>query len=116
MSWDEVPAGVTRREAVRHVRIRMAVPDAMPDESMFFLLSLLGGGFLGYLFGVAQLWDVSGWQHLETGLWDQLRRGPGSLKRHHRIAVSPDHQGRDRQSAKVLRPGPRRGSVAERRD
>jgi hypothetical protein len=52
MTWDEVPVGVTRREAVRHVRIRLAVPDAMPDESMFFVLSLLGGAFLGYLFGV----------------------------------------------------------------
>ncbi|HEV8490148.1 MAG TPA: hypothetical protein VGQ58_10215, partial [Candidatus Limnocylindrales bacterium] len=52
MSWDEVPVGVTTREAIRHVQIRMIIPDAMPDESMFFVLSLLGGGFLGYLFGV----------------------------------------------------------------
>jgi hypothetical protein len=52
MSWDDVPVGVTR-EAVRQVRIRVLVPDAMPDESMFFVLSLLGGGFLGYLFGVS---------------------------------------------------------------
>jgi hypothetical protein len=52
MSWDDVPVGVTR-EAVRQVRIRVRVPDAMPDESMFFVLSLLGGGFLGYLFGVS---------------------------------------------------------------
>jgi hypothetical protein len=53
MSWDEVPVGVTRREAIRHVRIRMIVPDAMPDESMFFVLALLGGGFLGFLFAVS---------------------------------------------------------------
>jgi hypothetical protein len=52
MSWDDVPVGVTR-EAVRRVRIRVLVPDAMPDESMFFVLSLLGGGFLGYLFGLS---------------------------------------------------------------
>lgn len=52
MSWDDVPVGVTR-EPVREVRIRVAVPDAMPDESMFFVLSLLGGGFLGYLFGLS---------------------------------------------------------------
>jgi hypothetical protein len=30
----------------------MIIPDAMPDESMFFVISLIGGGFLGYLFGV----------------------------------------------------------------
>jgi hypothetical protein len=52
MSWDDVPVGVTR-EVVREVRIRFAMPDAMPDESMFFVLSLLGGGFLGYLFGLS---------------------------------------------------------------
>jgi hypothetical protein len=52
MSWDDVPVGVSR-EAVRHVQVRLAVPDAMPDESMFFVLSLLGGGFLGYLFGLS---------------------------------------------------------------
>ena len=52
MSWDEVPVGVTTREAIRHVRVRMIIPDAMPDESMFFVISLLGGGFLGYLFGM----------------------------------------------------------------
>jgi hypothetical protein len=52
MSWDEVPVGVTTREAIRHVRVRMIIPDAMPDESMFFVISLLGGGFFGYLFGV----------------------------------------------------------------
>ena len=52
MSWDELPVGV-EREVVRGVRIRVRVPDAMPDESMFFVLSLLGGGFLGYLFGLA---------------------------------------------------------------
>jgi hypothetical protein len=53
MSWDDVPVGVATREAIRNVRIRMVVPDAMPDESMFFVLSLLGGGLLGYLFGVS---------------------------------------------------------------
>jgi len=53
MSWDEVPVGVARREPVSHIRVRLALPDAMPDESMFFVLSLLGGAVLGYLFGVS---------------------------------------------------------------
>jgi hypothetical protein len=53
MSWDDVPFGIIRREPVRQVRVRVVIPDAMPDESMFFVLSLLGGGFLGYLFGVS---------------------------------------------------------------
>ncbi|MGZ8613030.1 MAG: hypothetical protein ACXWX0_12280 [Actinomycetota bacterium] len=52
MSWDEVPVGVVR-EPVSHILVRLALPDAMPDESMFFVLSLLGGAFLGYLFGVS---------------------------------------------------------------
>lgn len=52
MSWDEVPVGVVR-EPVSDIRVRLALPDAMPDESMFFVLSLLGGAFLGYLFGVS---------------------------------------------------------------
>lgn len=53
MSWeDETAAEAVERETVREVRVRTLVPDAMPDESMFFVLSLLGGAFLGYLFGV----------------------------------------------------------------
>jgi hypothetical protein len=48
MDVDDLPNPI-RRYAVRGVTLRLRLPDAVPDESMFFLLSLLAGGICGYL-------------------------------------------------------------------
>jgi hypothetical protein len=38
-----------QRHLVRGARLRMRLPDAMPDESMFFVVALLAGAVCGYL-------------------------------------------------------------------
>ena len=49
MSVDEPLASAPRRHHVEPGRVRLRVPDAVPDESMFFLLALVAGGLIGYL-------------------------------------------------------------------
>ena len=43
---------VTWRQRIRGAPVRLILPDAVPDESMFFLLAVLAGGVCGYLVGV----------------------------------------------------------------
>lgn len=39
-----------RRELVHGSGVRLRLPDATPDESLFFLIAVLAGGIVGYLF------------------------------------------------------------------
>ena len=48
MDADE-PIRAVPREHVRGGRVRMRLPDAAPDESMFFLIALVAGAVCGYL-------------------------------------------------------------------
>lgn len=48
MEVDDRPYPV-RRYAVRGARLRLRLPDAMPDESMFFVVALLAGAVCGFL-------------------------------------------------------------------
>jgi hypothetical protein len=48
MDADDGPIAIAG-EPVRRVRFRMRVPDAVPDESLFFLVALLAGAVCGYL-------------------------------------------------------------------
>jgi hypothetical protein len=43
---------VTWRQRIHGAPVRMIVPDAVPDETMFFLLAVLAGGVCGYLVGI----------------------------------------------------------------
>jgi hypothetical protein len=48
MDADDRPNAI-RREVIRQVNVRVRVPDAVPDESLFFLVALLAGAVCGYL-------------------------------------------------------------------
>ncbi|HVL54847.1 MAG TPA: hypothetical protein VM344_11385 [Vitreimonas sp.] len=37
------------RQRISDATVRLRVPDAVPDESLFFVLALLAGGVCGYL-------------------------------------------------------------------
>ena len=48
----EEPIRAIPREHVRRGRVRMRLPDAEPDESMFFLIALVAGAVCGYLVAI----------------------------------------------------------------
>ena len=48
----EEPIRPVRPEHVPSARVRMRLPDAEPDESMFFLIALVAGAICGYLVAI----------------------------------------------------------------
>jgi hypothetical protein len=45
-------SAVTWTERIRTAPVRLVLPDAVPDESLFFVLAILAGGVCGFLIGV----------------------------------------------------------------
>jgi hypothetical protein len=46
-------SAVTWTRRIRGAPVRLILPDAVPDESLFFLLAVLAGGVCGFLVGTA---------------------------------------------------------------
>jgi hypothetical protein len=84
---------------------RLGAGDSGADHQDPDVLPRIGKSFdkRSHQIGVAQLWDMACWHHLQPGVGDERRGGPRVREGHHGILITPDHERRHRESPQVLR-------------